>query len=92
MESAVNAVLQKEYDMSKRNVFIALIVVVTVAMLLFMVQNLESVTVSFLSMRLTLPLSLLLLLIYVLGMIGGSATVALVKGLVVGVRRTPGVS
>jgi lipopolysaccharide assembly protein A len=92
VDSDVNAVPQEEYDMSKRNVFIALIVVVTLAVLLFMVQNLESVTVSFLSMRLTLPLSLLLLLIYVLGMIGGSATVALVKGLVVGARRKPGAS
>jgi len=78
--------------MSKRNLFVALIVVVSLAALLFMVQNLESVTVSFLSLQLTLPLSLLLLLIYLLGMISGSAAVALVKGLVVGARRTPGAS
>jgi lipopolysaccharide assembly protein A len=88
--SIINAVAQEDNDMSKRNFFIALVVAATGLVLLFMLQNLESVTVSFVSLRFTMPLSMLLILIYLLGMISGSAALALVKGLVAGVRRTPG--
>jgi uncharacterized integral membrane protein len=54
-----------------RYVYIALVAVLAAIVLLFMIQNLASVTVSFLSVSLTLPLWLLALLVYVLGMLTG---------------------
>jgi uncharacterized integral membrane protein len=68
-------------------VYIALIVVLTAAVLLFKVQNLEQVTVSFLSASFTLPVSVLLVLIYVLGMLTGGFVLALVRTWIRGARR-----
>jgi uncharacterized integral membrane protein len=65
-------------------VYVALIVVVAVLVGLFKVQNLESVTVSLLSASLTLPVSVLVLLVYVLGMLTGSLVFALLRNLVRG--------
>lgn len=67
-----------------RYVNIALIVLLTAAILLFKFQNLDTVTVSFLNMSATLPVSLLVIGIYVLGMISGGAVLALVRGLIRG--------
>jgi uncharacterized integral membrane protein len=68
-------------------VYIALIVVVTAAVLLFKLQNLEQVTVSFLSVSFTLPVSMLLILVYVLGMLTGGSLLALMGTWVRGARR-----
>jgi lipopolysaccharide assembly protein A len=54
-----------------RYVYIALIVIVTAIVLVFKIQNLDSVTVSFLTVSITLPVSVLIVLIYVLGMFTG---------------------
>ena len=70
-----------------RYVYIALIVVLTAAVLLFKIQNLEQVTVSFLSASFTLPVSVLLVLVYVLGMATGGFVLALVRTWVQGARR-----
>jgi len=70
-----------------RYVYIALIVVLTAIVLLFKVQNLEQVTVSLLSARVTMPVSVLLLLTYVLGMLTGGFVLALVRTWVRGARR-----
>jgi len=70
-----------------RYVYIALIVVLTAIVLLFKVQNLEQVTVSILSARVTMPVSALLLLTYVLGMLTGGFVVGLVRTWVRGARR-----
>jgi uncharacterized integral membrane protein len=51
---------------SMRYVYIALIVLLTAVVLIFMFQNLTSVTISFLGMSGTLPLSLLVIFVYVL--------------------------
>lgn len=67
-----------------RYVNIALIVLLTAAVLLFKFQNMDTVTVSFLNMSATLPVSLLVIGIYVLGMISGGAVLALVRGLIRG--------
>ena len=72
-----------------RYVYIALIVVFTGIVVLFKVQNLETVTVSFLSTSLTLPLSVLVLLIYVLGMLSGGFVFALLRGWVRGASQRP---
>ncbi|MCU0304429.1 MAG: hypothetical protein MUC56_10270 [Thermoanaerobaculales bacterium] len=68
-------------------VYIALIVVLTAAVLLFKIQNLEQVTVSFLSVSFTLPVSVLLILVYALGMLTGGSLLALVRTWVRGARR-----
>jgi putative membrane protein len=70
-----------------RYVYIALIVALTALVLLFKLQNLQMVTVSFLSTSFTLPVSLLLILVYVLGMFTGGFVVALVRTWVRGARR-----
>lgn len=65
-----------------RYVYIGLVVLVTVAVLLFKVQNLQSVTVSFLTMSLTLPVSVAIVAVYFLGMVSGSALIAAMRSLV----------
>jgi uncharacterized integral membrane protein len=56
-----------------------LIALFTVAVVWFVGQNLESVTVSFLSIRLTLRLGLLVIGVYVLGMFTGSMLWSLLR-------------
>jgi uncharacterized integral membrane protein len=68
-------------------VYIALIVALTALVLLFKLQNLEQVTVSLLSASFTLPVSVLLVLVYALGMLTGGFVLALVKTWVKGARR-----
>jgi putative membrane protein len=70
-----------------RSVYIALIVLLTAIVLIFTFQNLTSVTVSLLSMSATLPLSTLVILVYVLGMVTGTALFGLVRSWVRGARR-----
>ncbi|MCX7891334.1 MAG: DUF1049 domain-containing protein [Burkholderiales bacterium] len=62
-----------------RFVYIALIVLATALVALFKFQNLETATVSFLNMSVTLPVSVLVLVIYVLGMLTGGALFGLLK-------------
>lgn len=69
-----------------RIVYVALIVILTGIVLLFKLQNLEKVTVSFISTSVTMPVSLLLLLVYVLGMFTGGSVLALVRSLIRGAR------
>lgn len=64
---------------SMRYVYIALIVMATAAVLLFKVQNLEVVTVSFLNLSFSMPVSLLVMAIYVLGMFTGGALWSLLR-------------
>lgn len=69
-----------------RYIYIALIVVITLVILLFKFQNLDSVTVSFLSMSITLPTSLLVFLVYILGMLTGGSLVAFLKTIIKGAK------
>jgi putative membrane protein len=64
-----------------RYVYLAIIILLAGIAGLFKLQNLEAVTVSFLSASVTLPASLLVLLAYVLGMLTGSAVFALLRDL-----------
>ena len=70
-----------------RYVYVALIVLFTAAVLLVKFQNLTSVTVSLLGMNATLPVSTLLILVYVLGMVTGSALFGLVRSWIRGATR-----
>ena len=63
-------------------VYVALIVVFAGIVLLFKVQNLTSVTVSLFATSVTLPLSVLVLSIYVLGMLTGGMVLALLRALI----------
>jgi len=70
-----------------RYVYMALIVILAAIIILFKVQNLESVTVSLFAASVTLPVSVLVLLIYLLGMLTGGFLLALVRSWVHGATR-----
>lgn len=72
-----------------RYVYIGLIVAFTALVVLFKFQNLETVTVSLFSASMTLSVSTLVMLIYVLGMLTGGSLFALIRGLIRRARRTP---
>jgi putative membrane protein len=62
-----------------RYVYIGLIVAFTALVLLFKFQNLETVTVSLFSSSITLPVSVLVMGIYLLGMLTGGFVLALLR-------------
>ena len=70
-----------------RYLYIGLIVLFTALVVLFKFQNLETATVSLFSASITLPLSVLVLVIYVLGMLTGGCLFSLLKSWVRGARR-----
>ena len=72
-----------------RYVYIALIVLLTAGVLIFKFQNLTSVTISLLGISATLPLSMLVILVYVLGMVTGSALFGLVRSWIHRATRPP---
>ena len=69
-----------------RYVYIALIVAFTALVLMFKVQNFETATVTFFSISITLPVALLLIGVYVLGVVSGGALLALLRSWVSGAR------
>jgi uncharacterized integral membrane protein len=70
-----------------RYVYMALIAILAAIIILFKVQNLESVTVSLFSASVALPVAVLVLLVYVLGMLTGGFLLALVRSWVHGATR-----
>lgn len=62
-----------------RTVYAILVALVTLAVVIFQVQNLSSVTVFFLQMNATLPLGIVVLGAYLLGMSTGGFMAALVR-------------
>jgi uncharacterized integral membrane protein len=62
-----------------RYVHIAIIVLLTALVLTFKLQNLQSVTVQFLSFSMTMPVTLLLVGVYLLGMFTGGSLWSLLK-------------
>lgn len=69
-----------------RHLYLALIALLAAVALAFMAQNLELVTVSFVAIRIALPLALLVVLVYVLGMATGGARL---RGRIKGARGKP---
>src|SRR4051812_50205739 len=61
-----------------RWVYLAVIAVLALAILIFALQNFQSITVSFLRLQLSAPLAVLIVLIYLLGMATGGSAWALV--------------
>jgi len=70
-----------------RYLYIALVVVFAAVVLLFMIQNFQTATVSLLSASITLPIALLVIVVYLLGMATGGFALALLRGLVGRARR-----
>ena len=70
-----------------RYVYMALIASFVAIVLLFKVQNLDTVTVSLLGATFTLRVSVLVLLIYVLGALTGGSLLALMRTWVHGATR-----
>ena len=62
-----------------RWIYMAAIVLFAVAMVMFALQNLEAVTVSFLGFRVKAPLAVLAITIYVLGAVTGGGLLALLR-------------
>ena len=69
-----------------RYVYMVLIALMVGIVVLFKVQNLETVTVTLLSMDFSMPLSIMVFLIYALGMFTGGFLLQLVRTLVSGAR------
>ena len=62
-----------------RYVYMLLIVLALGILLLFKVQNLAAVTVSFLGADFTMPVSFLIFVVYVLGILTGSSVFGLLR-------------
>ena len=56
-----------------------IIVALLAVTLIFAIQNLQSVTVSFLNLKMSAPLAILFMLVYVLGMVTGGSAWSLVR-------------
>jgi len=63
-----------------RYVYLALTALMLLVVLLFVFENLALVTVSFLSANATLPISLMVIVVYILGMFTGTFLTALIRG------------
>jgi uncharacterized integral membrane protein len=72
-----------------RYIYIALIVIFTAVVVLFKIQNIETVTVSLFSASLTLPVSVLILFVYILGMLTGSFVLTLLRSWFRGAAGSP---
>ena len=70
-----------------RWIYMAVILLFLVAVLVFALQNLETVTVSFLGSRIRAPLAVMAIVIYVLGAVTGGSLLALLRRSYQGSRR-----
>jgi lipopolysaccharide assembly protein A len=59
--------------------YLAVVIVFALATLIFVLQNFDWVTMSFLGLRISAPLALLVAVVYVLGAIPGSSLYALLR-------------
>ena len=71
-----------------RYAYMALVAVLAALLVLFMVQNLQSVTVALFAIHLAMPVWVLVLIIYTLGAFTGGAVYAFLRASVQGARRT----
>jgi uncharacterized integral membrane protein len=62
-----------------RMVYLAVIILLAAAAVIFALQNLSSVSVSFLGFSVTMPLAILVFVIYVLGAATGGSLFALLR-------------
>jgi uncharacterized integral membrane protein len=69
-----------------RWLYLAIVVVFVAALIIFVFQNTERVSMSFLTFGLTLPLAALAFIIYVLGALTGGSLYGLIRRSVAGSR------
>jgi uncharacterized integral membrane protein len=69
----------REQGATMRWVYLIVIAVLALAILIFALQNFQSVTVSFLRLQLSSPLAVLVVVIYLLGMATGGSAWAFVR-------------
>ena len=72
-----------------RWIYLAIVVLIAAATLVFAFQNLQIVDVSFLASTVSAPLALLVFVVYVLGAATGGSLYALLRRSVQGSRRAP---
>jgi uncharacterized integral membrane protein len=60
--------------------FIAVIVIITVAVVMLKYQGVDQVTVSFLTQSFALPIATLVFVVYLFGIVAGAALLALLRG------------
>ncbi len=70
-----------------RWLYLAIVVVFVAALIIFVFQNTESVSVPFLTGAITLPLALVVFVVYLLGAMTGGSLYALLRRSVAGSRR-----
>jgi uncharacterized integral membrane protein len=70
-----------------RWVYMAVVVALAAVTVIFAVQNLHPVTISFLGLSMSAPLAILVVVIYLLGMATGGSAWALMRWAVEGSRR-----
>jgi uncharacterized integral membrane protein len=69
-----------------RWVYLAIVIVFVAALIIFVFQNTQSVSMSFLTLGVTLPLAVLAFIVYVLGALTGGSLYALLRRSVAGSR------
>lgn len=68
---------------------LAVIALLGVSIVLFAVQNLQVVTMSFLAFSATVPMALLAAIFYLLGMVTGGSLLSLLRWSMEGAKRQP---
>ena len=61
-------------------IFIAVIAIITAAVVMLKYQGVDQVTVSFLTQTFVLPIAVLVFVVYLLGIVAGAALLALLRG------------
>jgi lipopolysaccharide assembly protein A len=67
--------------------YLAIVLVFVAALIIFVFQNTQSVDISFLALGVTLPLAVLVFIVYVLGALSGGSLYALLRRSLAGSRR-----
>ena len=73
-----------------RWVYVGIVAIFAAAIVLFALQNLQIVTVSFLGFSARAPLALTIMLVYLLGMATGSSLIAVLRRSIEAARRREG--
>jgi uncharacterized integral membrane protein len=62
-----------------RTLNLAILTVIVIAIVIFAVQNLQNVTVTFLEFRIAAPMAAVVIAVYLLGMLTGSSLLSLIR-------------
>ena len=87
MRDASLAAFRDKEIVAVRWFYLAVVVVFVAALIIFAFQNTESVSISFLALGATLPLALLVFIVYVVGALSGGSLYALLRRSLAGSRR-----